>query len=155
MSGFPNTPTRVAFGPEMENEFPPTNPKRDLEANSINLTFWQTAGAGRVLPKALIIYDLVADSILFQALAFDPRGELSNIAHTKNGTGDVTFTFASTYKDQNGNDANFTPKAATADVQSSTAGDNGNASVSAQTVNVLVFNVSAVAIDRTIIVQVW
>ena len=74
--GFPDRPPRAAFGPQMKNKRAPVIAETDFSANQANLSFWQAAGAGRTVAMATILYDGVADSILSQALAFDPQQEL-------------------------------------------------------------------------------
>lgn len=154
MSGFPNIPRRVDFGPEMRDARPPIIPETDLSANQMNLTFWQVAGAGRVLPQAVLVFDPDSPEITFQALAFDPRQLLGPVDFVVNGTGDYTFTFATTYRDEQGTPVSFTPAGAMAHVQEA-ANLFGHASVSGQDVNVRVLDSADAADDGIVIVLVW
>ena len=157
MSGYPATPARIAFGPHMENGRTPENAKTDLTATQMNLTFWQTAGAGRVLPQAIFVFDFNTASMLFQAYAFDPRQKLNApVEIVINGVGDYTFTFASAYKNQNGVDAPFTPKAAMAMVQNpSEDSSRANVAIDGQTVQVVTRIGEDVPIHEVVLVGVW
>ena len=155
-NGFPNRPARIDFGPEMQNKRAPTNSETDLNADQMNLTFWQTAGAGRVLPMAVILFDGVAPAITFQALAFDPRGELSLLAFVKDATGDYTFTFATTYKDESGKDVSFVPRFAICMTQGGAIGDKATAVVpSGQSVQVTYRDSSDILTDGVFMLAVW
>ena len=57
MTGFPERPVRAAFGPEMKNKHAPVNAETDLSADQVNLDFWQMAGAGRVLPMMVLMFN--------------------------------------------------------------------------------------------------
>jgi len=156
MSGYPNIPTRQDFGPEMENVRPPVMPTRDLSAGQMNLSFWQTAGAGRTLPQALILFDGTIPGIVSQSLAFDPRQELGNITFVDNGVGDYTFTFASTYKDQRGADVAFAPLGAIAVPQNVAAGVEASPTlISGQDVTIEVVDAASAPLDAIILLQVW
>jgi hypothetical protein len=155
MSGFPNRPTRTTFGPTLEDARPVTNPQRELGADVMNLAFWQLAGAGAVLPMAIVVYNGATPAILYQALAFDPKSLLGNITSVKNGAGDYRFTFASSYPDENGNATSFTPSAAMAFVQGSAAQVAAVATLNGQHVDVTVQNGAGTPTDATIIVAVW
>lgn len=156
MSGFPNRPARIVFGPQMKNKRPPVIAETDLNANQMNLDFWQVAGAGRVVAMAVILFDGVTPAIISQALAFDPRQELEDIAFVKNATGDYTFTFASTYKDEQGNDVSFAPRFSMAQFQGGTPGDKATPfDPSGQDVLVRVRNAAEALIDGTFMLQVW
>lgn len=156
--GFPDRSARVDFGPEMKNVRPPVIADTDLSAEQMNLTFWQTAGAGRVVPMAIFTYDGVNDVILTQAAAFDPRQELSApITAAKTGTGLYEFTFAGTYQNERGADRPFVPRAALAFVQGGAATDFAHvfALDGSQVVSISVLQPGPVAVDATVFVLVW
>ena len=156
MSGYPNIPARVAYGPQMRNKFEPRIADTDLAADSVNLTFWQIAGAARVLPMALILFDGVTPQILSQALAFDPKQELGDIAFVDNGVGDYTFTFAGTYLNQNGAATPFVPSFSAPFVQGGAAGTKANSFLpSGQDVRVVVRDIAEASIDATFVLAVW
>lgn len=156
MSGYPDRPARVAFGPTMQNKRTPKIPEKDLSAEQVNLDFWQIAGAGRVLPMALILFDGATPSILYQALAFDPKQELGDLAFVKNGTGDYTFSFNSTYPNQVGNARPFVPRMSMAMVQGGAMGTRALAAVpAAQDVQVQVRNAADALTDATFVLAVW
>lgn len=158
MPGYPNLPNRAAFGPSvLENVRPVQNPKRELSAEQMMLTFWQMAGAGRMLPQFITVLDgaQVTPVTEFQAKAFDPRGELPNIEPVDNGVGDYTWTFDTTYKDENGQDTLFSPKGAMAFVQGGAARDEAGATVVGQTVQVEVRDSANAAKDAKVLLLVW
>ena len=47
--GFPNIPSRTAFGPTFENKHPVVSPTRQLDAATMNLVAWQTCLAVAML----------------------------------------------------------------------------------------------------------
>jgi len=104
MGGFPNRPNRLAFGPTMINERPVVDPTRDLDAASVNLTAWQTAGTGRCAPKGLLTCTVAASlpTTVNQAFAFDPNGALALIVWVSIGVGHYRFLLAATYPDELG-----------------------------------------------------
>lgn len=155
--GFPERPPRIAFGPEMRNKRPPINAETDLTADQMNLDFWQISGAGRTLPMTVILFDGGGTpAVIFQAAAYDPNQELANIAFVKNGTGDYTFTFESTYDNEKGQPISFVPRFSMAMVQGGAAGTKANTMiVSGQDVQVLVRNNVEALIDATFMLAVW
>lgn len=156
MGGFPARPARSKFGPTMKNKRRPTIAETDLSADQVNLSFWQAAGSGRTLPLATILFDGAIPIIVSQALAFDPKQELGLIDVVKNGTGDYTFTFASSYKDENGVDTPFAPQFSMTMLQGGNPGDKATPfDPSGQDVLVRVRDAAEVLIDGTFLLQVW
>lgn len=159
MSGFPNRPSRAAFGPTYEDEIPVQDPKRELGADTVNLSMWQVAGAGRTLPMALVLYDPNTESILYQTLAFDPRQELGDISIVRDNAGQYTMTFEATYQDQRGSDIEFLPKFAIAFCQWSTLPGSrvsANAKVNGLDVEIEVLDSNPGYVDPdAIVVAVW
>ena len=106
MAGFPTRPSRTAFGPEMENENPVRNPARELDADKINLAWWQTAGAGLTSPKVHIRCTVNPGTTTvtnaYQALAFDPDAAVSAISFVYEQAGRYSFAFASQYANEDG-----------------------------------------------------
>lgn len=153
MSGFPNRPGRGNFGPTMRNARPVVDPSRELGANAINLAWWQLAGAGRVLPMALLILN-TDGTLLHQALAFDPRAKLDPIPTARSSAGVYTVTFASSYADEGGIQRSFIPRAAMAAPQGAAAGLFVRTSVVGQVVQLSSLN-GATPTDARILLQVW
>ncbi len=154
--GFPERPPRVAFGPEMKNKRPPQIPETDLSADQVNLDFWQISGAGRTLPMAVFLYDGATPNLIFQAMAFDPNQELADLTIVKNGTGDYTFTFEATYKNEKGQDIAFVPRMSMAMFQGGTAGDKATPFPPfGQDILVRVRNAAEALIDGTFMLAVW
>jgi len=102
MSGFPNRPSRANFGPTFQDERPVTNPEKEVSAGQVNLLFWQVAGMGLVAPKAVITCTVSGGVVtnVTQALAFDPKGEVSKISFAYAEAGRYTFAFSQQYADQ-------------------------------------------------------
>lgn len=121
-SGFPNRPDRSDYGPTYEEERTVYNPKREIGSDIFNLNFWQLAGSGLVVPRAVLIAEHSGGTVTTttQYLAFDPDGSLSAIPWVDNGTGDYSFTFASQYPDQGGTNQNLSLVAGVAIAQGST-----------------------------------
>lgn len=104
--GFPNRISRAALGPALEDTWTVTNPKRAIPAASFNLAWWQLAGAGLVVPKAVIGVTITGTTpaTTYQALAFDPDGGLPLIVWTRGSAGVYSYSFPSSqYPDENGN----------------------------------------------------
>jgi hypothetical protein len=109
MGGFPTRPNRVAFGPDYEDERAVQDTKREIGAGIFNLSFWQLAGIGRVIPKA-VLFCAVAGSACtttMQLLSFDPNGMLGLLTWTYDGVGEYSIAFASQYPDELGNNVNL------------------------------------------------
>lgn len=104
MSGFPTRPDRDSFGPTYENERPVNNPKRELGDSVFNLNFWQLAGSGLVIPRAMIVASVSGSAVTTQnqGLAWDPNGNVSNLIWTYEGVGHYSADFLSQYVDENG-----------------------------------------------------
>lgn len=103
MSGFPNRPIRATLGPALEDEFPVTNPKKEQGADVFTLGWWQVAGAGLVVPRAVLFVDVVAATsatTTSQMLAWDVDQSLALLGWTYVGLGNFDITFASQYVDQ-------------------------------------------------------
>lgn len=144
----------------MRNARPPVTPETDLSASQVNLMFWQLAGGGRTLPMAIFLYDGATPQVLFQALAFDPDGLLGNVPVVKNGTGDYTWTFASTYPDEKGVAQPYQPRAAMAFTQGAPAGVKANAfnpgiGGAGQDIQVIVRDAAELVTDATFLLAVW
>lgn len=104
MSGFPARPGRTAFGPTFEDAEPVRNPKRNVGATLVNLMAWQLAGAGLVVPRAVVACRVNGSAIAVteQLLAWDPKRELADVTTNYLGVGDFRLDFASTYDDESG-----------------------------------------------------
>lgn len=82
----------------MVDERLPANPRRELTAAQANLLFWQLGGLGLCAPLALIVFDCVAEELIYGAFAWDGTiyendAPPAYLGVVKNGTGDFTFTF--------------------------------------------------------------
>lgn len=154
--GFPDRTARTGFGPEMKNKRPPINLETDLTADQMNLDFWQIAGAGRTLPMTVILFDGATPALLFQAAAYDPNQELDPIAFVKDASGDYTFTFESTYANEQGVAKSFVPRMSIVMVQSAAVGTKATAFLPVgQDVQVNVRDSGDVLIDGTFMLAVW
>lgn len=104
--GFPNRFKRSDLGPKFRNGYPVENPETDLSDAAVNAAFWQTAGAGLIVPRAKLIAEWNGSSftILEQAEAWNPNLDQAHPVLARLGTGDYSYTFASTYKNELGED---------------------------------------------------
>lgn len=155
MTGFPARPSRSGFGPNLVNARPVTQPDKELDAGIVDLAWWQAAGAGRVTPLVVLIYNGTTQARVHQALAWDASNKLPPIPAVKDGTGQYTFTFASGYLNEKGVSTSFVPRAAVAFVQGAAAQVQANCTVNGQAVSVEVANQSNTLVDATLILMVW
>ena len=159
MAGFPNRPSRTAYGPTREDERPVQNPKRELSATDMNINFWQIAGMGLVVPRAVIGVDSLGTPSVanfYQGLAWDPLQLLPDIIVTRNGTGDYTAVFQTTYADEQGVQIATSLLAGKASPQG-TANLNGIVEISdPQTANIFLFDADAgTAVDSDFLLELW
>jgi len=108
--GFPNRPSRTAFGPIYENARPTRSPTKNAGATAFNLSFFQAAGSGLMVPKAWFVGEIVAgpDVALAQrAESWNPNGETTGdfAPHTLtyNSVGQYSFEYALQVPDDDGN----------------------------------------------------
>jgi hypothetical protein len=96
MAGFPNKITRNDIGPTFENEVKVANPKREFDANTLNLMAWQLAGMNGTALRGLVVATLNVVSLLVtvnaQWFAWDPNQALPNMAFTRTSTGSFTWS---------------------------------------------------------------
>lgn len=159
MAGFPNRPTRTAYGPTREDEGFVTNPKTELGAGTMNINFWQIAGMGLVVPRAAIGVDSLGTPVtanFFQALAWDPLQTLPDIVVTRNGVGDYTAVFQSTYADESDTQIATSLKMGMA-IPQGTANLNGIVELpDAQTANIFLFTAdTAASVDSNFMLLLW
>ncbi len=104
--GFPRRFTRDQLGPTLRNNYPVENPESDIGAESFNADFHQVAGMNLVVPRAALVASWNGSSfdILHQAEAWNPRHAQAHPVLARSGTGAYTYTFAPTYKDEDGVD---------------------------------------------------
>lgn len=114
-TGWPLRTVRADFGPKMKDERPLVDPNQELNAEQVNLAWWQLAGLGVVSPQAVFFYDPNNDesgtprirwgaftwhqSILFNVV---DAGFPSFLAITHHAVGDISFTFTSTVTGRDG-----------------------------------------------------
>lgn len=160
MAGFPTRPSRDAFGPTYEDERPVRNPKRELGSAIGNLMFWQLAGAGIVAPMGVIQVAVTGGvaTTVYQALAFDPKGQLALLTWINDATGQYTITFASTYPDETGTARPFAVRFGDASVIEGTADDRARVTkLTDQKLQVQLFAESGLGtrVDRDFILKLW
>lgn len=159
MSGFPNRPTRTDYGPTREDERPVQNPKRELGATDMNLSFQQIAGMGLVVPRVAIGVDSQGTPVqanFYQGLAWDPQQTLPDIVVTRNGVGDYTAVFQATYADETNTQIATALKAGLASPVG-TGNLNGIVELpDAQTANIFLFTAdTGVVIDSDFFLLLW
>jgi hypothetical protein len=159
MSGFPTRPNRSTFGPTYEDDKPVVNPKKEFSAALMNLTTWQTAGLGQVVPRAVITGTVSGGAVttVYQGLAFDPNATISLISFTYVAAGRYSFTFTSTYNDELGIAKSLSLVAGTASAFNTTSLFTGLVNLAtAYSGEVRIFNsAGALADPPAFIVQLW
>lgn len=101
MSGFPLHPSRDDFGEDLD-PIPALNPKRDIGGQTFNLTWWQVAGAGLMVPRAWV---LVSGSGVRVAAAESWNPNQDGTLHpvvARVSAGLYTVTFAASADDETG-----------------------------------------------------
>ncbi len=158
MAGFPNRPIRSDYGPTREDERPVQNPKRELGAKDMNINFWQIAGMGLTAARVVIGVNslgtpAVANS--YQGLAWDPTQQLPDIIVTRNGVGDYTAVFQTTYADEDNVQIATSLQLGKATPQGS--GDNrGSVELpDAQTANIFLFDAAGSPVDADFMLELW
>lgn len=154
MAGFPAIPTRDHFGPTLVDRYPVRDTSRELGADAMNLAFHQIAGASRVLPQAVLVFDPTLEEVTYQALAFDPSNALDPVDSAKNATGDYTLTFEASYRDEKDVLVPFAPKAAAAFVLGDPQLQPGP-TIAGQAVGVKVRDFTNGLQDAKVLVLVW
>lgn len=106
MSGFPTRFLRSVLGPKFVNTNPVENPEGDIGDAQFNAAFHQVAGMNLVVPRVALIafYTGAVQTIVHQAEAWNPENAQAHPALARTGAGAYTYTFAATYKDENGSD---------------------------------------------------
>jgi len=154
MSGFPNYPSRDAFGPTMDltREI---NPRRDIGGQRFNLTWWQLAGCGLMVPRAWVLVAANGTRIA-SAESWNPNQESSLHPTTaKIGTGAYTITFAASAPDEEGVTRLLGLRAVGVFVQSTTLGDHGVGSVSGGNVATIATGSGTTAGDQSFLAVLW
>jgi len=104
MSGFPTRFLRSLLGPKFVNTSPVESPESDIGDVQFNAAFHQLAGMNLVVPRVALIasYTGAAQTILHQAEAWNPENAQAHPVLARSAAGVYTYTFASTYQDENG-----------------------------------------------------
>lgn len=101
MAGFPNTPGRKGFG-EILDRIPVLNPKSDIGGDTFNLSFWQLAGCGLMVPRAWVLVALDG-TLVAAAESWNPDQDVSmHPVITHGATGQYTVTYPVTALDEAG-----------------------------------------------------
>lgn len=102
--GFPNRPLRTAFGDKLEDSRPVENPKQEVGKAAFNAAFWNTAGLGLVLPRWVVIASWNGSQLVVQhqAEAWNPNNDQAHPVLARSATGKYSYTFASSYLDEDG-----------------------------------------------------
>ncbi len=116
--GFPKRFTRDQLGPTLRNTYPVENPETDIGAETWNAVFHQTSGMNLIVPRVALIatWGGSAFNIAHQAEAWNPRGTQAHPTLARTSTGLYTYTFASTYLDEDGVEQSLALGAPRADV---------------------------------------
>lgn len=106
MSGFPARILRSILGPKFVNTNPVEQPENDIGDRQFNAAFHQLSGMNLIVARAALIatYSGGSFQIAHRAEAWNPENEQTHPAPARAAAGSYTYTFASTYKDQEGTD---------------------------------------------------
>lgn len=106
MSGFPTRIIRSLFGPKLLDNYPAENPETDIPARAFNVGFWQIAGCNLVVPRATVVakWNGAAFDYTHQAEAWNADESQAHPVLARTSAGVYTYTFAATYKDEDGAD---------------------------------------------------
>ena len=104
--GFPNRITRADLGPPHVNEHPVEHPETEVGAEVVEPLLHQVVGANLVLPRAVVAANWNGADFDYehQQEAWNPDNAQVRPVLDRSGTGVYTWTFASTYKDETGED---------------------------------------------------
>lgn len=104
MSGFPTRFSRTQLGPKFRDNYPVENPETDIGAQQFNAAFWQVAGINLIVPRVSLIAVWGGSSftINHQAEAWNPDNAQAHPVLARTSAGVYTYTFASTYTDEDG-----------------------------------------------------
>lgn len=106
MSGFPTRILRAVLGPAFRDTRPVENPETDIGAKQFNAAFHQVAGMNLIVPRVafIAVYSGGSFQVTHQAEAWNPNNVQAHPAAARAAAGSYTYTFASTYKDEEGVD---------------------------------------------------
>ncbi len=102
--GFPKRLIRSSFGPKLRNNYPVENPETDVGDTTLNGAFWNLAGIGLVVPRAVLIasWNGSAFDYQHQAEAWNAENDQAHPVLTRTATGNYKYTSAATYLDEDG-----------------------------------------------------
>ncbi len=101
--GWPTRISRSALGPQFQERTKVSDPSKEVGQAFFNLSCWQLAGAGLMVPKAWALFHWTGAAIVLDASAeaWDPEsGVVPTVTRTSAGI--YVVTYAATYPDENG-----------------------------------------------------
>lgn len=106
MSGFPRRFVRSVLGPKFVNTAPVENPESDIGDAQFNAAFHQLAGMNLTVPRVSLIAFYTGSQFVVshQAEAWNPESAQTRPALARAAAGSYIYTFAPTYKDEDGVD---------------------------------------------------
>lgn len=165
--GFPNIPTRTAFGPTFENKHPIANPARQLDAGTMNLVAWQVAGASRTVPRAMALlhgpsgasgpilgYHAESWNTYATGMATGSTGAPAPLSATRIATGNYRVTYRTHFPDEAGATGAFAPRFAMASPQGTTGVVGASTSCTGPHVLVRTARGDGSGVDCLVLVQV-
>lgn len=166
--GFPNIPSRTAFGPTFENKHPIANPARQIDAATMNLLAWQVAGASRTVPRAMAYlhgtsgasgpvlgYHAESWNTYGTGMATGATGTPPALSATRVSTGNYRLTYRQSVPDEAGATGIFGPKFAIAFPQGATGVLSPTTSVTGPHVIVRLRNAFGSGVDAGALALVW
>jgi len=116
MSGFPVRVLRSFLGPKLQDHRPVENPRIESGAKRLNLLEHVAIGSGLIVPRASLVAvwndTLSTFQILHQEEAWNVDHKQSHPTLVRAQAGIYSYTFASTYQDEDGVTRDFEPIAA-------------------------------------------
>jgi hypothetical protein len=102
--GFPTRILRSALGPKFLDTAPVENPETDIGARQFNLAFHQVAGLNLVAPRVSLVAHYTGGQFVIQHQqeAWNTEGAQARPVLARSAAGVYTYTFASSYLDEDG-----------------------------------------------------
>jgi hypothetical protein len=101
---FPKRPLRSSFGPKLRNAYPVENPAIDVGDVAFNGMFSTVAGLGLISARSIVIANYTGGAFVigYQAEAWNQELSQAHPVLARSGAGLYSYTFASTYLDEDG-----------------------------------------------------
>jgi hypothetical protein len=101
---FPQRISRDSLGPTLGDTHPVVDPTRAVPAAAFNAAFWTVTGCGLMIPLASVLCTVIDGALVVveHAEAWNPNQILAGPTAMRDDPGCYSFTYLSTYPDENG-----------------------------------------------------